>query len=176
MKTSLQPFRWSTPVFAFALAFAASCTNLPKLTEPIATDPLDGYKGSLPEAGVNTEMDWGNKQNLLLSEFKTLREAHSQLEKRLEQVLGENKNLTTRLANESQSLQREQSLRAQAEAETDELRKRRRDLEARILSLSLEKAKLEQTALQAKIEALKATLDQHTSTPVEAAATPPRSR
>ena len=180
MTTSLHSFRSIRLALAWPLAlagvFAAGSTTPPKLFEPVATDPLDGYKGSLPEAGVNTEMDWGNKQSLLLSEFKTLREAHSQLEKRLEQVLGENKNLTARLGNESQALQREQSLRAQSEAETEELRKRRRDLEARILSLSLEKAKLEQVALQAKIEALKATLDQNAPTAVEAAATPPRSR
>lgn len=162
-------------LFAWLAAFACGCTTTPRLMEPIATDPLDGYKGNLAEAGVNTQMDWGPKETHLLSEFKTLREAYSQLEKRLEQLVAENKNLSTRLGNEGSSLQREKALRAQAEAETEMLRGRRRELEARILSLSLEKAKLEQTALVAKIEQLKSTLDQNPA-PVEAAATPPRSR
>lgn len=163
-------------LFAALATFACGCSSTSGLMDPIATDPLDGYKGNLAEAGVNTEMDWGPKQNLLLSEFKTLREAYSQLEKRLEQLVGENKNLNTRLANEGSSLQREKALRAQAETETEMLRGRRRELEARILSLSLEKAKLEQTTLMAKIEALRSTLDQSTAAPAEAAATPPRSR
>jgi hypothetical protein len=155
----------------------AGCSSIPNLLEPAATDPLDGYKGSLAEAGINTEMDWGEKQVGLLTEFKTLKEAHVKLEKRVEQLTADNQNLTSRLASEGGSLQKEKALRAQAEAETEMLRQRRRELEARILGLSIEKAKLEQTTLLAKIDALRATLDQASAaTPVEAAAPPPRSR
>lgn len=145
------------------------------LTSPPATDPLDGYKG-YGESGVNTEMDWGPKQNLLLSEFKTLKEAHRKLEQRVETLLEENRNLSSRLGNETGSLQKEKALRAQAEAETEQLRQRRRDLEARILSLSIEKAKLEQANLKYKIDALSASLEQANAVPAEAAATPPRGR
>lgn len=168
--------RSSFAALAMALLGLAACSAVPGLGEPTATDPLDGYKGSLAEAGINTEMDWGPKQNLLLSEFKTLREAHAKLEKRAEELVAENKTLAARLANEGSSLQKEKALRAQAEAETEMLRQRRRDLEARILGLSIEKAKLEQTTLLAKIDALRATLDQAAPNAVEAAAPPPRSR
>jgi septal ring factor EnvC (AmiA/AmiB activator) len=157
-----------------ALPACRTATNL--LYEPAADDPLDGYKGSLASAGINTEMDWGPKQSLLLSEFKTLKEAHVQLEKRVEELRAENQNLKSQLGNESGSLQREKALRAQSEAETELLRQRRRELEARILSLSLEKAKLEQQSLLAKIDALQQSLAQEETQPVEAAAPPPRSR
>jgi hypothetical protein len=147
------------------------------LFEPKATDPLDGYQGSLAEAGINTEMDWGPKQNLLLSEFKTLKEAHTKLDRRVEQLLAENQNLTARLSGEAEALQQEKALRAQAEAEAELLRQKRRHLEGRILALSIEKAKLEQLDLKSRIDALTASLEQSTPAPADAAApAPPRGR
>lgn len=143
---------------------------------PEATDPLDGYRGSLAQAGINTEMDWGPKQNLLLSEYKTLKEAHVLLERRLDELHAENQNLKAQLGNESSSLQQEKALRAQAEAETEQLRQRVRDREAQILSLSIEKAKLEQAALLGRIEALQQSMRQDLPAPVEAAGSPPRER
>ena len=169
--------RPSLVLLPLLIAMFAGCRAASGLLfEPPATDPLDGYKGSLAEAGINTEMDWGPKQNQLLSEFKTLKEAHTKLERRVEQLVAENLNLTSRLGNEGSALQREKALRAQAEAETEMLRQRRRELEGRILGLSIEKARLEQVALKAKIDALSASLEPPTVAPAEAAATPPRSR
>jgi len=159
------------------LLLLAGCQSASELIyEPKASDPLDGYEGSLAQAGINTEMDWGPKQNLLLSEFKTLKETHARLEKRLEQVLAENQNLKNNLQSEGSSLAQEKALRAQAEAETELLRQRRRDLEARILSLSIEKAKLEQLNLLAKIDNLRRSLEPATTGAAEAAAPPPGNR
>ena len=164
------------PALAFVVFSFAGCTSTGNLLyEPAPTDPLDGYKGILSQAGTNTEMDWGPKQEYLLTEFRTLKNAHAELERRCEDLRAENGNLKNQLGSEASKLQREQSLRVQAEKETDLLRQRRRDLEARILSLSIEKAKLEQQNLKAKIDALSATLDQAVQ-PAEATATPPRSR
>jgi len=169
--------RLSFVLCALLLAMLAGCRAASGLLfEPKATDPLDGYKGSYAEAGVNTEMDWGPKENLLLSEFKTLKEAHSKLEHRVEQLVAENQNLTSRLGNEGTALQKEKALRAQAEAETEQLRQRRRELESRILGLSIEKAKLEQAGLKAKIDALSATLEQASANNPEPPAAPARSR
>jgi hypothetical protein len=167
--------RSSFVLLSLSLALLAGCRAASSLLfEPKATDPLDGYKGSLAEAGINTEMDWGPKQNLLLSEFKTLKEAHKKLEDRVDQLVEENRTLTTRLANETGTLQKEKSLRGQAEAETEQLRQRRRDLEARILGLSIEKAKLEQANLKYRIDSLSATIEANAA--AEAAAPPPRGR
>jgi chromosome segregation ATPase len=169
--------RGSLLALALVVSLFASCRAATGLfIDPPAKDPLDGYEGSLAEAGINTEMDWGPKQNLLLSQFQTLKEAHKRLEDRVEKLLAENQNLTSRLSSESGSLQKEKTLRAQAEAETEQLRQRRRDLEARVLGLSIEKAKLEQANLKARIDQLSASMDQNSSAPAEAAATPPRGR
>lgn len=163
------------PVVALLALLASCATGSGGLMEPKATDPLDGYKGSYAEAGVNTEVDWGPKQNLLLSEFTSLKEAHNKLKARVDQLVAENSNLTTRLSNEATSLEREKSLRAQAEAETELLRTRRRELEARILNLSIEKTKLEQANLKAKIDALNIALEQGAG-PANASASPSRNR
>ena len=173
MSPAIRAFR---PSFVAALALLGACASSSGgLMEPKATDPLDGYKGHYAEAGVNTEVDWGPKQNLLLSEFTSLKEAHTKLKARVDQLVAENANLTTRLANEGTSLEREKSLRAQAEAETELLRTRRRELEARILNLSIEKTKLEQANLKAKIDALNIALEQGAPT-ANTPATPPRNR
>ena len=155
-------------LLALALSGCQSASEL--LFEPKATDPLDGYEGSLGQAGINTEMDWGPKQNLLLSEFKAVKETHARLEQRLDQALAENQNLKNNLQNEGNALAQEKAQRVQAEAEAELLRQRRRELEARILSLSIEKAKLEQLNLLAKIDNLRRSLDPAAGEPMEAAA------
>jgi len=171
---STHPFRCLCVVALLALPSCRSAADL--LYEPKPTDPLDGYAGSLAQAGINTEMDWGPKQNLLLSEFKTLKEEHTRLEKRLEQVLADNQNYKTQLNNEAQSLLREKTTRAQAEAQLELKQQKLREQEATILSLRIEKAKLEQSNLLAKIDALKQTMDQAAPSNVEAAAVPPANR
>lgn len=170
------PFRCaSSRCLAIAvLLMLGACQGASNLLyEPKPTDPLDGYSGSLAQAGINTEMDWGPKQNLLLSEFKTLKEEHTRLEKRLEQILAENQNLKTQLGNEGKSLQSEKTVRVQAEAQLEQKQQKLREQEATILSLRIEKAKLEQQNLLAKIDMLKQTMDQTVPANVEAAATPP---
>ena len=171
----MSTFPWRCALLLAPLFALCSCEAVPNLIyEPEVADPLDGYRGSLSQAGINTEMDWGPKQNLLLSRYKTLLEEHSNLEKQHEQLLAENQNLQSQLNGESSALQREKALRAQAESETELLRQRRRDLEARILSLSIEKAKLEQANLLGKIHELETSMDQGAGAPAEASARPPR--
>jgi hypothetical protein len=139
--------------------------------EPEPSDPLDGYEGSLAQAGINTDMDWGPKQSLLLDKYKTLLETHSQLKKDHEESLRINQNLQSQLHSEQAALTQEKSSRAQSEAETERLRQRNRDHEAKILSLSIEKAKLEQTQLRALIADLQETVNAQAA---EATATPQR--
>lgn len=154
-----------------ALASCETAANL--MYEPEPTDPLDGYEGSLAEAGINTDMDWGPKQSLLLSKYKTLLETHSQLKKDHEGTLAINQNLQSKLLGEQESLTKEKSLRAQSESETARLREKMRNNEAKILSLSIEKAKLEQDRLRTLIASLQQTVDAQAK-PAEATASPPR--
>ena len=138
--------------------------------------PLLIVEGSFAEAGINTEMDFGPKQSRLLDEHIRLKNDFSALQRRYDDAIVEKQNLLGQLTGEKSTLEREKALRAEAEAEAEMLRGRRRELEAKILSLSIEKAKLEQSALLAKIDALNASLSDVMSNPVDAAAPPPERR
>lgn len=152
------------------LLLLGSCKSAAALLyAPKPDDRLDGYS-SLEQAGNNTDMDWGPKQNLLLSDFKTLREEHTRLEKRLEDVMAENQNLKSQLNNESRSLQQEKVTRAQIEAQKELKEQKLREQEATILSLRIEKAKLEQASLLSRLDALRQTLEQAAPNAMEAAA------
>lgn len=159
------------PVLALASCQAAA--NL--FYEPPVTDPLDGYAGNLAQAGINTDMDWGPQQNLLLSQYEALLKTKTDLERRVEELKAENQNLRSQLDGETTALEQEKRHRAQSEAETETLRQRQRDLQAHLLSLSIEKSKLEQSQLLGQINALRDQLDQ-LETPVVEAAAPPRNR
>lgn len=169
-----------TPRRLFPLAtllLFAACSSVPNLLfEPAPTDPNDGYEGSLAQAGVNTEMDWGPKQSHLLSQYKMLLEEKGRLDSRLKTVEAENRNLKTQLNNEKTAFASEQAQRAQLEAQLELRAQKLGEQEAIILSLRIEKAKAEQAALLAKIDALQATMNEITPTNVEASAMPPASR
>lgn len=165
-----------TALSLLLLPFLGACKVADLIREPKPDDPLDGYEGSLAEAGVNTELDFGPKQEYLLSGYKTLREEQVKLEQRLKDLLAENLTLKTQLGNEGDSLQKERVLRTQSDAEVQKLQQRNRELEARILALGIEKSKLEQEALRSKIAALQRELEEYAPVPTEAAATPPGGR
>lgn len=166
------PWRLLLPALLGA-GFLGGCST-PELFAPDPKDPLDGYEGSLAEAGVNTEMDWGPGQGLLLGEYKNVQEENARLRARLEELAADSKRLTASLDSEREALELEKSRRAQAEAEADQLRVARRELEARVLGLSIEKAKLEQSTLLGRIAELQRSLDKMTAPdPQDAAAAPP---
>jgi len=166
--------KWRYLIVVPLLTFASCETASNLILGPEPTDPLDGYEGSLAQAGINTDMDWGPKQSGLLSQYKTLFEQNSQLKKEHEEVLATNQNLQSQLSGEQSSLSTERGLRLQAEAETERLRQTNRNHEAKILSLSIEKAKLEQDSLRRQIAALEETISATAAGTAEAAALPPR--
>lgn len=166
--------KWRYLIVLPLLALVSCETAANLVFEPEATDPLDGYEGSLAQAGINTDMDWGPKQSLLLSKYKTLLETHSQLKKDHEETLAINQNLQSKLLGEQSELTKERSKSAQAEAETERLRQRNREHEAKILSLSIEKAKLEQDKLRSLIADLQETVNAQAASTAEASAKPPR--
>jgi len=166
--------KWRYLIAVPLLTFASCETASNLILGPEPTDPLDGYAGSLAQAGINTDMDWGPQQSGLLTQYKTLIEQHSQLKKQHEEVLATNQNLQSQLNGEQSSLSTERGLRLQAEAETERLRQTNRNHEAKILSLSIEKAKLEQDSLRRQIAALEETISATAASTAEAAAQPPR--
>jgi len=132
------------------LSALAACKAPDIVYEPRPDDVIDGRRSAL-EAGVNTEMDYGPKQSLLLKSYQEAQSSVSRLQKELDELRRGKQATETRLADESALFAKEKALRVQAEAEAESLRGKRRELEARILSLGIEKAKLEQSALQSRI-------------------------
>lgn len=167
------PRRWLPFVAMLLLGSCKTAENL--VYEPKPTDPLDGYS-NLKEAGISTGMDWGPKQNFLLSDFKTLKEEHARLQKSYERAQAECLNLKTQLNNEMETSRREKTQRAQSDAALEQKNQKIREQEVTILGLRIEKAKLEQANLLARMEALRAAADQSAPNAVEAAATPPGRR
>ncbi|HEX6812197.1 MAG TPA: hypothetical protein VF384_11280 [Planctomycetota bacterium] len=161
---------------ALTLLLLCSCQSGPDQRTPRTADRSDRNESHLARSGTDAELYWSPKQNLLFSEYKTLQELHSQLEKRHDRLLAENQNLKAQLEREGSNLHKERSMRAQAEAETTLQQQRGRELEARILGLSIEKAKLEQQILQARIDALRQQLPQDAPAAAEPAPAPPRDR
>lgn len=157
------------------LAWLPACQTATSLwSEPSPSDPNDGYAGILPQAGIDTAMDWGPKQSHLLADFAALKEDHAKLQRSFDDNVIEKQNLVAQLEAANAASAKEKTQRAQAEAEADLLRGKRRELEARILTLSLEKAKLEQATLLAKIEAMQAALDAQNNAQNPAAPAPER--
>lgn len=148
-----------TPRAASLCIFLAACHSAPLGYAPKPEDPLDGYKGTYAEAGVNTEVALGPKQEFLLSGFTALKDENAKLERENKTLQQKVRELEGNFGRESESLQRERALRTQAEAEVAALQQKRRELEARILSLGIEKAKLEQATILAKIADLQRTME-----------------
>ena len=159
---------------AFALLFTGCQTATDMMFEPDPNDPLDGYEGSLAQAGINTDMDLGPKQTYLLSEFQTVKRENAQLKQDNEQLLSQLQNLQAKLTDEQNSLEAEQKSRAQAEAEADQYRRRVRERDAKILSLSIANAKLEQDRLRQQIATINQTMSSESAAETESAARPPR--
>ncbi|MBL8726178.1 MAG: hypothetical protein JNK49_19185 [Planctomycetes bacterium] len=145
-------------------------------SEPKPQDRLDGYEGSLAKAGVNTEMDWGPKQDHLLARFSALTEEHAKLQRELADEKAKNRNLENQVVSETSAGQREKSQRAQIEAQLELKNQKLREQEAMILSLRIEKAKLEQQTLLSRIDALNQVLQVGAPGTVEAAAPMPGRR
>jgi chromosome segregation ATPase len=156
------------PILALLLLCGCNATESRKHN---AADPPD----PLARSSTDEEIYWGPKQNRLFTEYKSLQDTYVALGKRADQLQAENQNLRSQLDREGGNLQKERSMRAQAEAETESLRQHGRELEARIVELSIEKTKLEQQILLAKIEALRQLLDEQPAAPQPASA-PPRGR
>jgi hypothetical protein len=152
-----------------ALLLLTACKSQDLVYQPRPDDMIDGRESAL-SAGVNTEMDWGPKQGLLLQEYKKVMNRTAGLEREVDRLKTENQTAGLRIRNESEAVAKERSLRVQAEAESESLRTKRRELEGRVLSLNIANAKLEQTALLSKIALLQKDLESLPPNPAEAAA------
>ena len=140
-------------------------------TEPEPED-LMGDTPYLEQAGSKLEVDWGEGQPTVLNRLSALQEENSELKQRLAAAQANRERLDASLEEVRKQIDTERNLRRQADADSDSLRGSRRELEAKILSLSVAMARLEQDNLLLLIENLESL---RASSPVGDPA-PPRSR
>jgi len=144
-------------------------------TEPEPED-LMGDMPYLEQAGSNIEIDWGEGQPTVLNRLSALQEENSGLKQRLAAAQANRERLDASLEEVRKQIDTERNLRRQADADSDSLRGSRRELEAKILSLSIAMARLEQENLLLHIDRVTENLESlRVSSPIGDPA-PPRSR
>ena len=167
------------PWIAALLCVLASCTVADRiLGDPPADDPMDGYDGYLGEAGTNSELDWGPQQQNLLDQYAVLRKEYQELQAQSSRQQETIEQLGARLETEESAKRKETNRRIQSEAAGTQVRREKRDLEARILTMSIRKAELEKEMLQLRIAQLKQSLQSMTVplSTAETSATPGKGR
>jgi hypothetical protein len=149
--------RCGAPAAAAALAAVTLCGCgwvRESLTRPEPEPAVDASHGYLAKGGVQAELDLGPDQKLLLAEFSNVQTAKINLETRLAELEGDNESLRAQLKQAEAARAAEQGQRTTAEAELQRLRGLIRERDAKVLGLSIEKAKQQQELLLFRISAL----------------------
>ncbi len=156
-----------------ACLLLGSCSIAGEWIEP---DPEELEGSHLHDAGPSTTIDLGPDEKTLLQRLVTLTEENIKLRQSYDALKAEGKGLEASLVQSRNDVSRERNLKDQAEADSDMQRKSKRALEAKVLSLSITNAKLEQENLMLQIvETERALYELRSAPPMEAAA-PPRIR
>jgi hypothetical protein len=154
----------------------ASCSWLDgELTRPAREAPVPAAESYL-QGGPNTEVELGSDERTLLADYKRLSDAKIQIETKLAEVQAENEQLRSQLRRAEEERDQSKNLEAGSTRELERLGARSRDLEAKVLSVQIEKTKLEQELLRLRITGLREQLEQMTSLPDDAAAPAPGAR
>ena len=131
--------------------FASCSSTATEWAEP-EPEELMGESGYLEQAGGNVTIDWGPGAKSLLNEYSTLKEELIALKQTLSSMEAEREGLEASLEQARDALKEERGQRAQSDAESDSNRKAVRELEAKVLSLSIRMAVIEQENLTLKID------------------------
>lgn len=143
---------WHRVAVTCTLLGAAGCSMLQDaVTKPAPEPPVgkrEGYLAQAPGAG-----DLGPDERLLLAEYSDTHAAKLALETQLAEARATIDSLRAQLTQTEEVRDRERTGRAAGEAELTRLRALLQDRETKILSLHIEKSKLTQDVLLARIEA-----------------------
>ncbi len=162
------------PVLA-CLVFG-SCSYAKDLWEEPEPEDLMTDTPYLERGGSSIEIDWGEGQPTLLNRLSALQEENSELKQRLASAQANRERLDASLEETRKQIDTERNLRSQADADSDSLRGSRRELEAKILSLSVAMARLEQENLLLHIDRVTENLESLRASPPGGEAAPPRIR
>jgi hypothetical protein len=158
---------------SLALALG-SCSLLEKeLTKPTQENPLSKEQQYLSKGSVSTELDLGPDQKLLLDEFTTLKSQKIALEGQVHELRVANEGLRASLKQAEEERDRTRRAGAVTEAESERVRKVLHEREAKILSLSMERSRLQQENLLLRIGEIERQIeDVRAAQAAEAAAEP----
>jgi len=134
---------------ALAAALLAAACQAPRPRPEPPPSQRTGYLGEGDVARVS-----GAAGRSLLDEYEATLAQNRDLEERLAATREANEALTRELEAARRESTRERQLRAAADAEIERLAGRARDLETRVLALSVAKVRLEQDLLKARLAVL----------------------
>ena len=153
------------------LALLGGCSFLTeKLTTPEQEKPVQTRDSYLASAGVRTELELGPDQRTLMEDYVALQRAKTSLEVRAEELDAQLTSVRSSLARTEELYAQEQRHRAIADENNDRLQKQLRDRETKILSLHIERNKLQQELLRLRIATLQSQLDDAEKQALQAAA------
>ena len=116
-----------------------------------ATDPSSTYL----RGGPNTEIEMGSDEETMLESFHGLTKVKIQLDARIKELESYGEAQTAKLNRTQQDLDQERRLRISSEAESNRLAQQMRDLQAKVLSMNVERARLEQDLLLQRISSVR---------------------
>jgi chromosome segregation ATPase len=141
------------------------------LSSPAKEGPIDPSANYL-RGGPNTEVELGADEQAMLESYSGLTKLKTQLETKIQELESHAEIQATRLTRTEESRDQEQHLRLGAEKEVERLAKQVGDLQAKVLSMSVERARMEQELLRMRIQSLNTQLAELQSQATEAAAPP----
>lgn len=150
---------------ALGLLSLPSCTvfdqiaHRPKVETPTSTS--DGYL----QGGPNTDVELGAGERSLLEDYKILHDSKLKLETQLSELDAVSETLRERLASTEEERDILRTRIAGAEQEGTRMAHRTNDLEAKVLSLNIEKTLLEQELMRMRIGSLREQYEQLTAVP-----------
>ena len=164
----------ASSMFLCALLVLPSCSFLKEhLTKPSSETPPQKEQQYLSKGSVANELDLGPDQKFLLDEFTQVKQQKIVLETQVSELRATNEGLRASLKQAEEERDKMRRMGAGSEAESERLKKTLHEREAKILAISMEKARLQKELLAMKIAALEKQLeDAKSSRASEASAEP----
>lgn len=148
----------------------ASCSLFGGSPEP---EPPVALEDSYLQGGPNTEVELGSGERTLLEDYRRLDQTRLELETRVGELRAENKELRDLLAETEGERDHERQVRVGSEQEFERIASKARGYQAKLLSMSIHKSRLEQEVLRLRISMLERQLDSITVSPEETASPAP---
>lgn len=149
------------------------CKSISDLwTAPGRESPADPSTAYL-RGGPNTTVELGSDEETMLESFHGLTKVNVQLDAKIKELESYGEAQTTKLNRTQQDLDQERRMRVSSEAETERLAQQMRDLQAKVLSMNVERARLEQDLLLLRITSVKRQLAELERTTAEATSPAP---